>query len=546
MRKKSAIIAGALITTSCMFYTKAQESFNLNDCPTVLEIKSIEEASDGGFNYKTFEIEAEQSGHYYAEFWVRPAQLADDSYTTFYVYVNNNYVGEITPSSGNWQSIRINNNETLDLNDGVNLITILTKSPETPDVETIRVAKTDSDATISSEYYDTYLEEATLGTAFYIPTEATPINTSPLSNGEPKLNTFPNLPLNYTFYKTFNFTKGQDIFITSASDTQHNLDIVFYGTPYSINLNQDDLSSESIPTLKSASTFTGSSPTTTLKRQIPLTPATSEEMQGLNWMTPSQQANNSQIYVATHRLTIPKSGYYLVRLRTTGNGATAVADININGNYYYENVPMSLSMIEYSMPADGNRHTIIARCNNPGVDDSFLFIHGAHGDRIVGFNDDVPVFVSKKYDLSALDSYISQKYFIKTSAVSVSNYSSLNPNSTCDIISIISEKSADEVQSLMRKITPELSGVTPNQFSFGNIVNIPSAVSLGSEVTISSTEQIKQVSIYAISGTLLTIVSTNDNTISTSTTSLGMSKPGLYIACIETVNGTVSKKIIVR
>lgn len=82
---------------------------------TTLPVKGTTESTDGNFNFKSFEVEAPQAGEYYTEFWLQPARYANDQYTTFMVYVNNEYVGDITPSVGNWQSARVNDNETINL-----------------------------------------------------------------------------------------------------------------------------------------------------------------------------------------------------------------------------------------------------------------------------------------------------------------------------------------------------------------------------------------------------------------------------------------------
>lgn len=126
----------------------------------VFSIKNISVATDGVFNFKNFEVEVPQAGLYYAELWLQPARYADGLYTTFWVYVNDVFVGKITPTFGNWQSTRITDNETLTLNEGRNTISIAAKAPEVPDVETIKLALTDSDASISSEAFETYLNDA--------------------------------------------------------------------------------------------------------------------------------------------------------------------------------------------------------------------------------------------------------------------------------------------------------------------------------------------------------------------------------------------------
>lgn len=57
----------------------------------------------------------------------------------------------------------------------------------------------------------------------------------------------------------------------------------------------------------------------------------------------------------------------------------------------------------------------MTNCANTRQDDPILFIHGCGvADKLVGVNDDGPREKLNQYNLYMLDSYISQKYFMKT------------------------------------------------------------------------------------------------------------------------------------
>lgn len=73
-----------------------------------LKVESVSESTDGTYNFKSFEVEASEAGAYYTEFWLLPSKYADNSYSTFLIYLNDSYVGSINPTVGNWQSARVN------------------------------------------------------------------------------------------------------------------------------------------------------------------------------------------------------------------------------------------------------------------------------------------------------------------------------------------------------------------------------------------------------------------------------------------------------
>lgn len=89
-----------------------------------LAVKNVSYETEYSFMYKDFEVVAPDDGDYYMEFWLIPAEYPDGAYTTFSVFVNDTKVGEITPKTGNWQACRVNGNEKVSLNKGINKISI--------------------------------------------------------------------------------------------------------------------------------------------------------------------------------------------------------------------------------------------------------------------------------------------------------------------------------------------------------------------------------------------------------------------------------------
>ncbi len=553
MRKKSLfmVVAGIVLAMANSPTTSAQEAVSVaTSLTSTLPITGVSESTDGNYNFKNFEVKVSEAGSYYTEFWLLPSKYSNNCYTTFLVYVNEDYIGSITPMSGNWQSARVNGNETLEFEEGVNVVTIATRAPEFPEVETLKAALNDSEATFSSNAYEEYLDEVSFGTSYDIP-EEDGISLYAANAASVGIVHYTNVPLNYTFYKTFSFTQGQQIFISSSSYATHKIDVIYYGSePSNIfipNLPNEAGGAGLLPNRTTSSIPDLGEPETAIpniKVHRIYTPATSEEMQGLGWVYPSEKTINSSIQVATARLSIPKTGQYLVRVRHAQNGNAAFADVNVNGVYYYENVPITLSLVNCEIPADGNNYATMTCCNNFGKDDPYLFIHGAHCDKIVGFNDDSPRAKTEQYNLSSLDSYISQTYFMTTSGISVNNYSSLNPQSRCNILARVSEESAKSIAKSRAKATDTAGVSIP--LIMDESVNITGPDNINGFISISANEKIQRVSLYNLAGYYIGSVNGGDSCIVISTSMLNITQPGIYVVNVETTNGMTSKKVAVK
>ncbi len=553
------LVAGLMLAAAGTQTVCAQESVEVVTSETnTLPIKGAYESTNGIYNFKTFEVEAADAGDHYAEFWLRPAKHANDQYTSFYVYVNRAYVGEITPTTGNWQSARIEGIEAFSLMEGSNVITIATRAPEFPDVETIRVARNETDAELSSDAFDAYLDDAIAGTVRdEVPTEDEGIAT--FANGQAAgVAFFTNIPLNYSFYSSFFFTKGQEIFITTSSETEHFIDVMYRTTDKSrwvVSVSPDRSAKSNIrppttldsvfikdPPARDSLNFDSVYMIYKLNEQYEL--ATSEEMQGLNWKGISAPAKNSTKQVATVRFTVPKSGKYLVRLRSKKNGVLSVADLNVNGEYYYENAPIYFAGVSCVIPADGYTYASMTNCSVPGTDDPLIFIHGADSDKLVGFNDDGPSDKIKQYNLSGWDAYIAQKYLVKTTGISVSNYSSSKPVSKCDILARVVE---DAPQPTALK-TPKSRDVSESSSIpiADNSVSIPGMVGLDATLTITATDNINRISVFGLAGHRLGSIESGSPSISVPVSELNILQRGIYIVSVETATGVTSQKVVIK
>jgi len=273
-------------------------------------------------------------------------------------------------------------------------------------------------------------------------------------------------------------------------------------------------------------------------------PATSEEMQGLNWNGFSEKALNSKFQISTVQFTIPKTGLYLIKLRSKTNGDMATANFNVNGAYYYEEVPISLSWIDCKIPADGNEYASMTCCNNFGVDDPMLFIHGNSSFRIVGFDDDGPQLKLNQYNLSNWDSFISQKYFVETSKISVCNYSSSNPVSKCNIIARLFEgtnQTLPKASKEMKETTSISSLLTTDEN-----IEIPNIIYRGEYFTINAKDKIKTIQVFNLCGNKVCRTVGNGNIFTSSASALNLTKPGLYIINVETTKDVYSNKVVVK
>lgn len=553
MRKKSLLMMAAsiLLATANAPIAAAQEVAGIEISPTsTLPITGVTEATDGNYNFKSFEVEASESGAYYTEFWLLPSKYADNSYSKFLIYLNDSYVGSINPTVGNWQSARVDDHETFNLAEGKNVITIATLAPEFPEVETLRIALNDEDAAFASEPYEAFLEDAAAGVTYDIP-EDDGMSVYASDASGVGLEHFSNLPLNYTFYKTFSFTKDQEIFITTSSAASHKIDVVYYGSEPKIILrpgierpiypiNPGIINHQSTNSLVVNPGITRP----IAKYRLLYTPATSEEMQGLSWVFPSEKSINSSTQLATAKITIPKSGTYLIRVRHASNGGSAIADVNVNGTYYYTDVPVTLAYKKCVIPADNNYYATFTCCNNFGTDDPYLFIHGARCDKIVGFNDDAPSAKVQQYNISSWDSYISQKYLMETSGISVSNYSSSKPTSRCNIVARISEGAAQAVAKARAK-GGNTAGVTELALTDESVrIAVPENIS--GSFSINAPEKIQKVSIYGLAGNYIGSVNCKDYCANIPASSLNITQTGIYVISVETSNGITSKKVVLK
>ena len=184
-------------------------------------------ADEAGVNSVSFRVEADSPVEQYASFWILPAQYADGTYTAYTVHVNGQYAGKITTDKANWQVATLDSDSPLVFKKGVNTITVSTPAPEMPEVERVCLSGSLTEQALKPNEYTQYLDDINSGEM--VVTQNIGMTADPASSTDDGPETFNNVPLYYSFHKTFEFVEGREIFITSNSDTEHVMDLIYIG-----------------------------------------------------------------------------------------------------------------------------------------------------------------------------------------------------------------------------------------------------------------------------------------------------------------------------
>lgn len=497
-------------------------------------------ADEAGVNSVSFRVEANSPVEQYASFWLLPAQYADGTYTTYTVHVNGQYAGKITTDKANWQVADLDSDSPLVFKKGVNTITVSTPAPEMPEVERVCLSGSLTEQALKPNEYTQYLDDINSGEM--VVTQNIGMTADPASSTDDGPETFNNVPLYYSFHKTFEFVEGREIFITSNSDTEHIMDLIYIGKEGNV---PDLPGIPAYPVNPTGYTNGGAisnvNPNLFKPQRVNFINATSDEMQGLNWKNNSEKAVNGTAQVSCIRFTVPKDGFYLLRLRSTANGLMGMADINVNATYFYSDCPFSFSSVEYEMDTF-ETYLTFTECADKRNDDPMLFIHGRsnRGDHIVGFNDDYRNSEIQGHNTSLYDAAIALKYKYSTALISVSSYGSYNPVSSCKIHAGL------QWQPVTNDSNPKRSVSGTRLLGDVNEVRIEYSDG-GSELTVSSINDILSVGVYSMDGYLLgTNIGSSENQMFINLSEHGLNAGGIYLIRVETEEGIVTKKIIIR
>jgi hypothetical protein len=353
---------------------------------------------DGIKAITSFEIEVSQAGRYYISFWLCPPKLNDGTYANYNVTVNDKVVaGKIMPTKGDWQSISLSNGETIELNEGINIVSVIGTLPDIPSVEHIRVSSTISNSIIDSSKYERYKTDIIRESMANVKNNASAthtIVTDTLSSddnsfaqqlslrNEPPLYNYTfgiGMSFQYTFYKTVYFTQSQQVSITATT---------INGFSHILEL------------------FSSNSP------------------ENYSWFDYILVGDGD----TELNVTIPQSGYYYVRVRSYANARSGLCNLNINNQNYYDNVPVySIGVV---CPQDTNTVYNTFTCHSTGDPRLWIQEGGVYGP-IIAFNDD---YHSNNGDyVWDLNSRVKKKYPRPTRAALLSSYGSYDPTGTCDL-----------------------------------------------------------------------------------------------------------------
>lgn len=549
MRKEIVLIAATMLFASASPPAAAASIFPepVSCSSAEIPVTEASETSDGVYHYKNFVVDVPEAGDYHVGAWLIPAKHADHSFTIFKVFANGEPAGRITPEYGNWQSRMPDGQVPIGLHKGRNVISFGTARPEIPEVETIRVSMSIDSAAISPVAYEDFLEDAVSGLDIVPCLQEKDTGNALKSAGIPS--SLWDMELRYSFYKKVELTQGQNIFLTTSSSKPHIIDMMYCGqykqTGFLVNPPGPPIFPPVTPPLHSNAVNPGANlPDLEI---VTLVYASSEEMQGLNYIAHSEELPGSDSNVATLKVaSIPKTGVYLIRLRTTDNNVQGTADLHIDNEYYFDNCPISCSRRDKIIPADGNEYVIMTKSDNSGIDDPMVFIHGNRSDRLIGWNDNGPYDILKDFGLYKRESYIRQIYRMPTSSISVSNASSSSPVSRCDVITYIIQDNSQPEQAPFK--TQSADTVNRKMGAEFNPVHVEFPGSLKSDeyLNVNSTSEIETITVSDLSGNMLSSLCVKSNSVSVPVSSLNMASKGIYVVSVTTCDGVKSGKILVK
>lgn len=169
-------IKKVLFLLACLFMYGA-ESFSqklvetdyyLNN-PTLggdVVIKKNTKEVNGDNAITSFEVEVSNTGEYYASFWMFPTKLKDGTFASYDVAVNGNVLTEkLNPTVGDWQSLSLSNNGRIFLKKGANIVSVIGKVPDVPNVEHVKFSVEYAQSRINDNAYKEYKTEVSFESA---------------------------------------------------------------------------------------------------------------------------------------------------------------------------------------------------------------------------------------------------------------------------------------------------------------------------------------------------------------------------------------------
>ncbi len=377
-----------LLFLSAICYAENDKVKFIKDLGGEVTITEYKQEVIGNQCFTSFEVIA-KPGAYFLNVWMIPSQLRDGTFNKYEVVVNGNTKGTINPILEGWQGIGLSDNKKITLKNGKNIISIVSILPEMVQVEFIRLATVSKNAKIKSSKYEELYEKAKK----IVCDSISVLRTSNSSENEVMLRSYqmPNPYGNYyhqmdvdlapTFCSPYYFNAGQQIFIatTGVDNFAHELFLYSYNNPEIYSWNS---------------------------------------------------VSNSSC-LASINITIPTTGYYYVLVVSKNNLTMGLTNLNVNGQYYYNNI--LLSRTEYKYTQDNQRVYNTFTCYNKNIDPCIWITEGLETPvKVAAFNDNfVPGTTGSYY--WGVNSRIKKQFLRPVHGVLLANNSSYNPYGKCDL-----------------------------------------------------------------------------------------------------------------
>ena len=349
---------------------------------------------DGSKTYKIFEFDVPYDGLYFLNTWIMGIELNDfgsGKLLSYELYINGGkqpYI--IKPEKSNWHNLSLKDNKTgekitVKLNKGLNRIAFSCDAPNIPELDFIRLSRDSNKSEISEKSYNQFIDDIKVdlqkgvrypepeGDTSSIEFRSGQVLDNPAGNYYHKVN----VNFRYTTYKQFYFSAGQQVFFTTyaPSGYYHVMEV-----------------------------FNRSNP------------------ENYSWVDLSNSSG-----LASLNINIPSTGYYYIRIRSYYQETQGLVNLNVNGQYYYTDCPVSGSGL--STYHDHNTTYNYFTCFLTG--DSRIWINDTQfPGKIRAFNDDYYGSGDFSWGYS---SRVKKHFNVNISGPLVSSYSSYNPLGKCDI-----------------------------------------------------------------------------------------------------------------
>ena len=333
---------------------------------------------EGDDSYNIFEIDVPQTGYYYLNSWMMIPRLQDGTFMSYDVLINNTRSGLRTQATkDNWQNISITgNNNPIYLQSGINTIAFAAKIPEVPNIEFVKLARTQGNAMISEASYNKYIADIEQESETISSEKGT--STPPITNPEADYVCKLNMNLKYTWFKKSYLSVGSRVIVETegVNDFSHII-YVF----------RDDTS----------------------------------KMQTQTWMAVS---NNG---TARIDIIIPELGFYYLLIRSLEPNKTGLVNFNIPTPWgLYTNCPATGTELQATQGTNVIYNTFTC-CTTAGGDPMIWLVNGPDtSGTIVCYNDDYETF--EPHDVKwGYNSRIKKKHTQSIYGAILSEYSSNAP-----------------------------------------------------------------------------------------------------------------------